>query len=201
MGQSRQGDSLKPEESTVNDFEFIISRSEDQSLMKKTLFATLTGLAWLGWIYLWLPLLTLLAWSVGLDRAWKYLVVNSSQSNVHDLLLLFGIACTCAVAAIAWMTYNLRRFGHLRRRRAVDNTINDEIALKLGGNHKISAELRRNRHSVLYIDDAGNPTRVDSDGHWVQGTSEEHGYDSRPRPSENAEEILLEPEKIWASMK
>ncbi len=192
---------MKPEETVMNDSDFIISRSEDQGLIRKTLFATLTGLAWLGWIYLWLPLLTLLAWSVGIDRAWKYLVVNSSESNLHDFRLLFGIACVCAMTAILWMNYNLRRFGHLTRRRAIINTINDEIALKLGSNHKISLELRRNRHSVLYIDDTGNPTSVDSGGHWVLGTNEEHGYDLRPRPSENSEEIILEPAKIWASVR
>lgn len=185
----------------MNDTDFIISRSDQQSLVKKTLFATLTALAWVGWIYLWLPLLTLLAWGVGIDRGWKYLVVNSSKSNIHDLFLLLGIACVCAVASISWMTYNLRRFGPLRRRRAVENTFRDEIGLKLGSNHKVAAKLRRNRHSVLFIDDDGNPTRVDSDGHWILGTSDEHGYDSRPRPSEKAEEIVLEPKKIWASIK
>ncbi len=187
---------MKSDEPEVNDSDFIISRSEEQGLLQKTLFATLTGLAWIGWVYLWLPLLTILAWWVGVDRAWKYLVVNSSESNIYDITLLLGIALVCAITSIAWMTYNLKRFGHLRRRRAVENTISSEIALKLGANHQICMELRRNRHSVLYIDDAGNPFSVDSEVNWVIGTSTEHGYDSRPVPSENADEVIIDPDKF-----
>lgn len=180
----------------MNDSDFIISRSEEQGVLRKTLFATLTGLAWLGWVYLWLPLLTLLAWWAGIDRAWKYIVVNNSDSNLYDIRLLLGIACTCAATSLSWMVYNRWLFGRLKRRRAVPNTINEEIALKLGGNRKISVELRRNRHSVLYIDDAGNPFSVDSEGHWVLGTGKEHGYDSRPLFSQNADEAIIDPDNL-----
>ena len=183
------------DEPKTDDSEFIISRPEKQGLIQKSIFATLTGLAWLGWIYLWLPLLTLLAWWAGLDRSWKYLVVNSSASNLYDLRLLLSIALSCSLASILWVTYNKRRFGPLRRRKEVDNTINERIADKLGSNFNISMELRRNRHSVLFIDEAGNPTGVDSSGHWVLGTDQEHGYDSRPLPSEHPDETIIQPDR------
>lgn len=180
----------------INDSDFVISRSDEQSVLQKTLFATLTGLAWLGWVYLWLPLLTLLAWWVGIDRAWKYLVVNSTESNLWDTRLLLGIACVCAVATMSWMQYNRIRFGSNDRRRSVEDAVDDDIAFKLGGTPKMSRELRRNRHSILHIDGFGNPVSVDSDGHSALGTDTEHGYDSRPMPSDKPDEEMIGPDNL-----
>jgi biofilm PGA synthesis protein PgaD len=89
----------------------LIERSDLQSPQQRTLYAVLTLAFWAFWFYLWLPVLALLAWSLGLQQAYEYMVV---LGGYHDLFTLV-ILVLCG-GLVAWAVYNIIRFRGVERR-------------------------------------------------------------------------------------
>lgn len=98
----------------------LIERSDLQSPRQRTLYGALTLVFWGLWFYLWLPLLALLAWSLGLQQAFKYMLV---LGGYHDVLRLLGIYSLIIVALggalVVWAVYNIIRFRGVDRRVGV----------------------------------------------------------------------------------
>jgi biofilm PGA synthesis protein PgaD len=65
----------------------IINRSDLQTPRQRTLYAMLTLAFWAFWLYLWVPLLALLAWALGIQQAYQYMVV---LGGYHDVVRLLG---------------------------------------------------------------------------------------------------------------
>ena len=107
----------------------IISRPDLQTLRQKYAFAFLTFLFWLIWFYLWLPLISLLAWLFGVEIIYEHMVVLQGFHGLIDLLgwymlviLLMGTVLLC------WSWYNLRRFRGKSKRLHVDTVSTRQLA-------------------------------------------------------------------------
>jgi biofilm PGA synthesis protein PgaD len=95
----------------------LIERSDLQSPQQRTLYAVLTLAFWAFWFYLWLPVLALLAWALGLQQAYEYMVV---LGGYHDLIRLVGVFTLVIVVLcgglVVWAVYNIIRFRGVERR-------------------------------------------------------------------------------------
>jgi biofilm PGA synthesis protein PgaD len=95
----------------------LIERPDLQSPRQRTLYGALTLVFWGFWFYLWLPLLALLAWSLGVQQAFKYMVVLAGYQEVARLI---GIYCLVILllggGLVAWAVYNIIRFRGVERR-------------------------------------------------------------------------------------
>lgn len=131
-----------------------------QGVAQRNLYAGLTAFVWFAWLYLWLPLVTLVAWGAGFDVAYDEVLSDDPLRGLHDLALLLGIALVCCASLIAWAAYNRVRFGGPDRRRGVDATTPEAIARHFTVNEVVSARLRRSRRSVLHLDADGRPLRA-----------------------------------------
>jgi biofilm PGA synthesis protein PgaD len=95
----------------------LIERSDLQSPQQRTLYAALTLMFWAFWFYLWLPLLALLAWSLGLQQAYKYMVVlQGYQELIRILGVYFLIVLLLGGGLVVWAVYNIIRFRGVERR-------------------------------------------------------------------------------------
>ena len=176
----------------------IISVPDRQSPGQRRLYAGLTALAWAAWIWLWLPLLTLFAWVVGLEVAYSRVVLAAAAHGIEDLIFLARAAALCGLCLLLWALYNRWRFGRPERRRRVENAEPQEIARFFGASPIVSERLRRVRRTVLHVDAEGRPVRAviappawpGLPGH-APGSDAEHGYDSRPASSGHPE--MLQP--------
>ncbi|MFC4763925.1 poly-beta-1,6-N-acetyl-D-glucosamine biosynthesis protein PgaD [Dyella koreensis] len=117
----------------------LIQRPERQHPAQRMLFTTATLLAWALWASLWLPLVTLVAWLLGLRVSYVELVVREHSHGVQDLLTMLVIALACALTAAAWAGYNRLRYGHLRRRHRSLPADRTAIAGALGVQHATAA--------------------------------------------------------------
>jgi len=144
----------------MNSESIIIAQPQRQSTVQRTLYAGLTAFAWFAWIYLWLPLLTLVAWFAGFGVARDELLRDDPQHGLDDLRLLLTLLLTCIVALLAWAAYNRARFRNTDRRRHVRDTGPDAISRHFDANDVISRRLRRSRRTVLHLDAHGRPTRA-----------------------------------------
>ena len=107
----------------------IINRPDLQTLRQKYAFAFLTFLFWLIWFYLWLPLISLLAWLFGVDIIYEHMVVLQGFHGLVDLLgwyvlviLLLGMVLLC------WSWYNLARFRGKSKRTQVDTVSTRQLS-------------------------------------------------------------------------
>ena len=69
----------------------LIERPDLQSPQQRTLYGALTLAFWALWFYLWLPVLALLAWALGFQQAYKYMVVLDGYQQLLRLLGIYSL--------------------------------------------------------------------------------------------------------------
>ena len=136
----------------------IINVPERQGRAQHTFSRMFTALAWLGYLYLWLPLLTLVAWALGMHRAYELMYQDQHGVEPFLLLALPLIAIGCAVVLLGWAEYNRARFGGPERRRSMPPIGDVEVAAGLGADASTAGTLRENRIVVLSLDAEARPT-------------------------------------------
>ena len=103
----------------------LIERADLQSARQRMLYGAVSLFFWAFWFYLWLPLLALMAWSLGLEQAYKYMIVLEGYRELFRLLGWYSMVILCLGGGLlAWAGYNIFRFsGFERRCNALDVTV------------------------------------------------------------------------------
>ena len=97
----------------------LIERPDLQSPRQRTLYGALTLAFWLFWIYLWVPVLALFAWLLGLQQAYEYMIVLGGYQEVIRVLWLYGgVILLLGGGLLIWALYNILRFGGVEKRTA-----------------------------------------------------------------------------------
>lgn len=106
-----------------------------------------TALAWGLYAWLWLPLVTFVAWIVGLRTAYVRLYLDEQAVDPFILLALPVIALLCALLLIGWAEYNRARFSGNDRRRKIKDAEQERVDAGLGA----TAELARRMHGARIV--------------------------------------------------
>ncbi len=133
----------------------IIDRPELVSASRRTLYGFLTALVWAVWIYLWLPLVSLLAWFLGAQRFVDVVLPLQQREDLLTLQQYAAILLLTIVVTALWSLYNLRHFGHHDRRHAPSPIDDAEIAQDFHLRPQILADLRDSRRATLDVDEDG----------------------------------------------
>src|SRR5271168_4628907 len=97
--------------------ELIIDRPDLQTARQRVLFGSMTVFFWAIWIYLWLPILALIGWSLGLTIAYEQMVVLNGYAGLLHLLKFYLAVILCLGATLLfWAYYNFVRFRGVNRR-------------------------------------------------------------------------------------
>lgn len=111
----------------------LIVRPELQSSGQRTLYGALTLVFWAIWFYLWLPVIALLAWALGLQQAYKYMVVLDGYRQVVQSLGIYSLVILLLGGALViWASYNIFRFRGVERRSATSPVTPAEIGRAFG---------------------------------------------------------------------
>jgi biofilm PGA synthesis protein PgaD len=113
-------------------YPLIIDRPELQARHRRVVYSTATLVAWALWMYLWLPLVSLLAWWFGIRSFVREFVVPETPILLRTLLIYGMVVAILALALVVWSRYNLRRFGPRGRRQAPNQVSDREIARWFG---------------------------------------------------------------------
>ncbi|MDA3914921.1 poly-beta-1,6-N-acetyl-D-glucosamine biosynthesis protein PgaD [Oleiagrimonas sp.] len=139
----------------------IISNGPRLPLLNRSLYAVATLLCWLAWGYLWLPLVTLIAWMMGAHTAWIELSAEDHLKHLSDLLYICMYAGICAVIFSSWAYYNQWRFANRTRRMRPDMNVSlEEQAQTLKSTPDMARALRKQRSSVIDFGDGQVPMRL-----------------------------------------
>ncbi len=131
----------------------IVRRPDLQGPGQRTIYSVLTLLAWMVWLYLFLPLISLAAWWFGADRFSRYLLEPADRSHLLTLLGYAGVVVISAVVIIAWSYYNLRRFRGRDRRRPMPPVRDEELMQRFDIDAVTLRALRHGRRLVLHVDE------------------------------------------------
>jgi len=90
----------------------------------------LTVVFWGLWFYLWLPLLSALAWLFGFHILYSYIVeLGGLDGFLHQINMLFSGVVMSSGMLVLWSFYNLKRYGSYNRRTIALKT-DDEALMK-----------------------------------------------------------------------
>jgi biofilm PGA synthesis protein PgaD len=133
----------------------IIERPERQKPLQRATFALITMAAWTFWVSLWLPVITLIAWLLGLSDAYRQLNVLHPLQGALSLSMLPVLACASALVFSMWSFYNRIRFGVNRRRRSHMSLDAAHMASALNARVETVEAMRVNRRSIVRFSDGG----------------------------------------------
>lgn len=140
----------------------IIDRADLQSVQQRTISGVLTLIFWAAWAYLWLPVLALLAWAVGLQQAYKYMIVLGGYEEVLRLLGIYALIILLLGGSLAaWATYNILRYGEIEKRYENRILTIDELARYFRQESAVVGKWQQAQRLYVSHDDEGNIAHVD----------------------------------------
>ena len=109
--------------------DIIIDRPELQSKGKRAIFGVLTAGLWSFYLYLLLPLASLLAWWLGFTAVYEELVMRRGWEALLELIGVYGaIVLAMGLVQVSWALGNwLRFYGARDRRRERPQEVNQEF--------------------------------------------------------------------------
>jgi len=135
----------------------IIYRPEHQTTLQRTFWGTVTAIFWVFYLYLLLPLVTLILWVLGVRNAYTEFHLNRQELDPFLLFTLPAIALVCALVVIIWAEINRKRFqGRDRRHRQAD-VARAEIAKTLGATAAIEQQLLNAKTTTLQMNEHAQP--------------------------------------------
>ena len=141
----------------------LIERSDLQTPRQRTLYGALTLAFWAFWIYLWVPVIALLAWALGVQQAYKYMVVLGGYHDVINLLGLYSlIILLLGGGLVVWATYNIVRFRGVEARTAALPVTPLEIARDFNQNAESVARWQREQRLYVTHDAQGGIAHVEA---------------------------------------
>ncbi len=133
----------------------IIERPDLQPPGQRVAYRVVTAIAWVVWGYLWLPLITLLAWFFGVRRFVREIVVPEKSFFLATGSVYIIVILTLAGTLVLWSRYNLARFGGRDRRRHPEPLTRDEIESHFNLPDTAIDVLRSHRSTVVEYDSEG----------------------------------------------
>lgn len=140
----------------------IIETPSLQSLRQRYAYAILTLFFWLFWFYLWLPVISLLAWLLGIENFYDQMIV---QAGLEAFLELIGFYLTVisvlCLSLISWGLYNQIRFRGKERRTQQMRTETTELAHFFDLTPATVRQLQQTKNIELTHDDNGKLVHID----------------------------------------
>lgn len=138
----------------------LIHNSDKLSRSHRVFWGGVTGVFWLLYLYLWLPLITLAMWLLGVKNSLVELYIPEGRVDAYLLVALPLIALVCAVVLSTWAEYNRQRFQGMDRRASVEPVGIEMMALSLGAGSEVATAMRAGKHMTLTMSDEATPVAV-----------------------------------------
>jgi len=120
---------------------YIYAPKTRASTATRTLHGVLTLAAWALYAYLWLPVLTVVAWVLGVRTSYVELYVRNNHFDNSVFLVILVLALVATTLLVGWAEYNRRKFGGQDRRSTPRNVNGDDIAESLFAPPELSRRL------------------------------------------------------------
>ena len=144
----------------------IIDRPELQSNAQRYGWSSITFIFWLLYIYLWLPLITLVAWWIGAKLFNLHIIqLNGYTSLLEKLGLYSAIIFIISAILIGWAKIEHLRFKDKPRRKGSVAVTDKEIAKKYNLQESQLAHLRLEKSVIVHFSDRGTISGITGINH------------------------------------
>ena len=133
----------------------VIQRPERQRPIQRALFGVITVLAWIAWASLWVPLITALAWAIGLGDVYIQLNLGHPLKSGGDLVIVLYSALACITIFLSWSRYNHWRFSGKQKRRGNNPVGLADTAKSIGASLETAEAMQAQRRSVVHFSEEG----------------------------------------------
>ncbi|MCP5107617.1 MAG: poly-beta-1,6-N-acetyl-D-glucosamine biosynthesis protein PgaD [bacterium] len=150
---------MNDEERTIkNDYShLIIETPQLQTLKHRFSSSLITFFFWAAWFYLWLPVISLLAWLAGIRFFYDHMVgLGGAKGFVQILLIYLAAVLLIGLIFFAWAYYNNKRFKYKKRRGAIWKIGFTNLAERYKLNEDQVLNAKSSRRLVVHFDEAGN---------------------------------------------
>jgi len=133
----------------------IFDRPELQARRHRWMYSTLTLIAWVVWMYLWLPVVTLVAWYLGVRIFVREIVIPDPRTMLAVSVGYLLVVVIMGIVLLTWSQYNLRRFGGHDRRRTPSPVTDRETMDWFAVSPEKLGEFRSGRSILVEHDENG----------------------------------------------
>ena len=151
----------------------IIERPELQTPTQRYGYLSVTLICWFLWLYLFVPLLSLVAWVLGATLVYQVMLQNLDTAELVALLRVYGAGIASLTGVyLLWAVTSYLRFRNVERRSFAPSTDDAALArshhldaaelaaLRTGGRTDVPAELR----ARMFDPDRDTTERASSNG-------------------------------------
>ena len=141
--------------------EFVIERPELQAPAMRAFCSMLTVVLWTSYVYLLLPVATLVAWYVGVSEVYEEMVMRRGWETLVDLIGFYGIiVLVMGVIQVGWASINWARFSGKRDRRRLRERVVDMDIEKMFMMDTSEFPVWQNARRLVVRHDASEPRIV-----------------------------------------
>lgn len=134
----------------------IIENPELQTPQQRYAFAVVTLIFWIVWFYLWIPVVSLLAWLFGAERFYQAMITHSGLDALIELLGLYSIIIlVMGVILAGWAWYNQLRVRGRDKRRGSTTVTPAEVSSYFALKPEQLDVARYAKHVVIEHDEHG----------------------------------------------
>lgn len=143
----------------------IIDMPDLQTIRQRYASTIITLIFWAFWFYLWLPLISLIAWVLGIDLLYDRMVVKGGfDAFVASLPAYVLVIVTMGTLLVIWGVYNLQRFRGHERRTHVHPVDTPSMARYFLVDPQQLSEWQQTKNLVVHIDELGMIRSVEKGG-------------------------------------
>ncbi len=124
---------------------------EELSRKDRARDSAITAILWAVYLYLWVPLVSLLAWALGFEFAYDVMIRAGGARDLVNILLQYSFVVTLILGTFTiWSVSNRLRFKGLNRRTKRDPVDIQAIAAYFRVSETEASEMRL--HQIIHVD-------------------------------------------------
>jgi biofilm PGA synthesis protein PgaD len=140
----------------------IIDEPSLQTLKQRFAYSLVTFLFWTVWIYLWLPVISLVAWLAGFHLFYQEMIVQNGAQLFFDLVTFYGLTIlSIGIVFLSWAWYNLARFRGKERRKSAKGVEKADLARLFSVEVDQLGKWHKAKRLIIYHDEEGEIDRVE----------------------------------------
>ncbi len=146
-------------------------RRRKQPGLQRAAEFTITTLFWLAWLYLIMPLVSLLLWMLGVELFVEVMITRGGYQALLEELVHYGLVILGILAVtLIWVNWNLRHYGGHNKRILQPQPVSvEELAAYSGLSRTGIAGMQATRQLLITFDDSDHPVLRARDARKKQG--------------------------------
>jgi biofilm PGA synthesis protein PgaD len=141
----------------------IIETPQLQNLRQRYGFAMLTLIFWVIWLYMWLPLISLVAWVFGMELFYYHMIELGGYVGFLQLLGWYAVIILLIATVFgAWMLVNIFRFRGKEKRGHIEHVNDEQVAAYFGVDAEYLSGFTNTRSIIVHQTTDGRITCIES---------------------------------------